>query len=147
MPTAASEGNGKLVVQSGVTIANAKADPPIAMPVIHQRAALNRVFDITVNHPGVEAATLRYTWYYDYSDTVTALDQTVVCPKTPKRYVLFSCGLPDAGASHHRLMVVVSDLPLRVTEDQNHDPFDFPAGAHFDSVSWDIQLKGVCPGK
>ncbi len=134
-------------VVAAVKIVKNKADPTILTPVIHQRAALNRVFDITVDHPAIEAVALRYNWYFDYSDTVTTLDQTVVCPTSQNRCVLFPCSLPDYSADHHRLMVVVSDLPLRVTEDQSHDPFDFPAGAHFDSVSWDIELKGVCPGK
>jgi hypothetical protein len=121
------------------------ADPTVLIPVVVDRAQLNKAFDVFADHPGIDELTLRYYWYYDYSKTLPSLDQAVVCATAQNRCVLFPCSLLLSQEDSHRLMVVVSDLPLRVTDDQAHGPFDFPKGAHFDSLQWDINLKGVCP--
>lgn len=122
-----------------------KADPSVLVPVVVDRAKLNKTFDVSVEHPGVDVQALRYYWYYDYSTNLASLDQAVVCSTALNRCELFPCSQLGAQNDQHHLTVVVSDLPLRVTSDQGHDPFDFPAGAHFDSVSWDIDLTGQCP--
>lgn len=122
-----------------------KADPSVLVPVVVDRSKLNKTFDVLPEHPGIDALALRYYWYYDYSKTLPSLDQSVVCATAQNRCALFPCSQLAAQDDRHRLTVVVSDLPLRVTDDQAHDPFDFPQGAHFDSLSWDIDLVGACP--
>jgi hypothetical protein len=132
-------------VVPSLLLSKEKADPSVLVPAVIDRLQNSTVFDVAAQHPGIDELTLRYYWYYDYTKTLPSLDQAVVCATAQNRCVLFPCSLLQAQEDQHRLMVVVSDLPLRVTDDQAHGPFDFPKGAHFDSLQWDISLKGVCP--
>jgi hypothetical protein len=134
----------------GVLVINkAKVDPGVVVPFVLPSNEVAHPFDITgaVSSPGLDAKSLRYSWYYDYArNTGRPLDSYAVCAPAQERCVLYPCQHENALAgSHHRLMVVVSDLPLRVTDDSNRDMFDFPADAHFDAVQWDILIQG-CPG-
>lgn len=128
-----------------------KADPKIVFPVVVPRETAATQFDVIValEVVGISRNALHYNWYYDYVKGSGGgfLDQFIVCGASTDRCLLSPCNRPGSSVDNHRLTLVVSDLPLRVTDDQGHDPFDFPAGAHFDSVTWDIELVGGCPGK
>lgn len=137
-----------LEVVPSVFIDKSKADPRVVERYVIPPNEVAHPFDITgaVHTVAIDPQSLRYYWYYDYArNTGRPLDSYAVCAASQARCNLYPCQLENASpGSYHFLMVVVSDLPLRVTEDTNRDMFDFPANAHFDSVQWDVKLTS-CP--
>lgn len=127
-----------------------KVDPPLLGPVAMDLGKANaeqaKVFDVTVavDVQGIDAARLRYYWYWDYGAyTAPTLENYQTCTTKQESCVVSPCSLPNSkNGADHALTVVVSDTPLR---DQAEDPFDFSAGSHFDAVTWQLHFESPCP--
>ena len=126
-----------------VSILDDKVDPLAIEPTVVDRADPFADFsvDTAVASQNVKGP-LYYSWYYDF-DTVNniPLPYYSLCGDSPR--CLFSvCTrvLPTDPA--HRLLLVVSDSKLNANPT---DPVDFPEGAAFDTVQWQLSLVGVCP--
>ncbi len=125
-----------------VTIMKDKTDPSILRTVPLERSTPIHVFDVTTAVvPTNVTGELNYFWYYDYADASVPLNYYSLCGDSNKCN-LAVCAKPKSSDDDHRLLLVVSDTKLN---DDPVDPFDFPEGAAFDSVQWQLKLKDLCP--
>jgi hypothetical protein len=139
-----------VTVQPSLKFLKERVDPPMLAPVAMDLGKPNaeqaKVFDVTVAVAlaGIDPARLRYYWYWDYGAyTAPTLENYQTCTTKQESCVVSPCSLPNSkNGADHSLMVVVSDNPLR---DPAEDPFDFPAGSHFDAVSWQLHFESPCP--
>ncbi|HAN32425.1 MAG TPA: hypothetical protein DCQ06_12590 [Myxococcales bacterium] len=131
------------VVDPAVNILDEKVDPPMLQPIIVPRSEPIRQFTVeqAVFSAGL-AGSLNYQWYYDYDAAKTIpLPYFALCGDSPK-CILAVCTKPESNADDHRLLLVVSDRKLA---SDAQSPFDFPKGAVFDSVQWQLKLTDSCP--
>lgn len=131
------------VVNPTVNILDEKVDPPMLQPIVVPRSEPIRQFTVeqAVFFEGL-VGTLNYQWYYDYDAAKTIpLPYFALCGDSPK-CILAVCTKPEANVDDHRLLLVVSDRKLASDAES---PFDFPEGAVFDSVQWQLKLTDSCP--
>ena len=84
----------------------------------------------------------QFDWYYDYTSAAgVPMPFYSLCGDGPS-CVVSVCTKPNATDKTHRLLLVVSDGPLKTDA---KDPLDFPVGTAFDTVQWQLELVGVCP--
>lgn len=102
------------------------------------------VFDvvIAIEVRGTTGA-LHYGWYGDVQvgSGIPLQYYRTNCDDQPRCFLNPCTGFLTA-SDNHKLLLVVSDTPLppaALTQ------FDFPAGAAFDWVEWQVELTGVCP--
>lgn len=89
-------------------------------------------------------SSLNYNWFYDYdSSTNVPLPYYSLCGNSPRCF-LSVCTRPDITKDNHRLLLVVSDTKLK---EDAETPIDFPEGAIFDTVHWQLELSGNCPNE
>ena len=126
-----------------VSILDKKVDPPAIVPTVLGRSEPLASFDVVV---AVSSQNLKgpvfYSWYYDYEDNNSIrLPYYSLCGDSPR--CLFSvCSKPKRTEPDHRLLLVVSDSKLNANA---KGPIDFPPGAAFDTVQWQLTLEGICP--
>jgi len=134
-------------VQEGqpvVTILDDKADPQAIVPQVIERQEPFAKFDVLGATKGynLSGRPLNYFWYYDYTtkDNIP-LPFYSLCGDSPR--CLFSvCTKPNPSKDSHRLLLVVSDSKLPPNA---KDPYDFPTGAAFDAIQWQLTLTKLCP--
>jgi len=86
---------------------------------------------------------LHYTWYGDLNETSgIALPFYHACGNTSLCQLAPCNGLKKVKEIDHKLMLIVSDGPLRKKPE---DTFDFEEGVAFDWVEWSLKLEGDCP--
>ncbi len=126
-----------------VSILDDKVDPPAIEPWVVDRVQPFADFsvDTAVASHNVKGP-LYYSWYYDF-ETVNDIPLPFYSLCGDSSRCLFSvCTRANATDKEHRLLLVVSDSKLNANP---KDPVDFPEGAAFDTVQWQLSLVGVCP--
>ena len=88
----------------------------------------------------VDAASLHYFWYYDWDASQPTVDTAAVCQDS-QDCTLVVCDRPHNTQAHHTVLMVVSDANLLPTATS---PTEFPAGAAYDAIVWQLDVKGGC---